>query len=369
MRYGSDRLKNALLGPVQQWWSADLFYDSERRLADVPLGGVRFQEDAAAKIQQSGSCTITWVDDFGASMSPQQIGDVFAPFGSELHLYSNVTAGKFSERVPMGVFRITGVPSAQDQTMFFRKQLITTSSVIELEFAERLARTDIERFDLPGGPSQTLSTWLELQRLTGFQVTKNVADAPVTGSLTYEDSRLDSVYDLAKILGGAPHMLSDGSLSIRPDAWGTVVDSLTRKDSLVKVGQSMTAERTYNKVVVRSPDTSNQVVLATAEITSGPLRTVNPDGSPSPYGVVPYFAAIPSITDTAAAQVYANSLLPDVSTLQAVRVPVTELINPLRERGDVITIERPTRTLTGRVVSIDRSDKATQQLVVEVQGG
>jgi hypothetical protein len=47
-------------------------------------------------------------------------------------------------------------------------------------------------------------------------------------------------------------------------------------------------------------------------------------------------------------------------------VPVVELFNPLRERGDVITIEHGGITMTGRVQRISRSDFSTQDLVVEV---
>jgi hypothetical protein len=59
-----------------------------------------------------------------------------------------------------------------------------------------------------------------------------------------------------------------------------------------------------------------------------------------------------------------------VAQLGTVELPVVEMFNPLRERGDVIEIERPRgEVLTGRVVEINRGSGATQELKVEVLSG
>ena len=49
-------------------------------------------------------------------------------------------------------------------------------------------------------------------------------------------------------------------------------------------------------------------------------------------------------------------------------IPVVETFNPLRERGDVITIERARETITGRIKSIDRGSGPTMTMRVVVNG-
>lgn len=370
MRFGSTTLRQILTGSFDHYYTADIYYAGERRLSDVAITNVRFKEDASAKIQASGSCTVVWQDAYATSISPTTPQSVLAPFGGEIYLYSVIVAGPFMEKVPLGQFRITDVPSAQDEEMLFKGQYITTGSLVDVEFADRLQRVQQDRFDTPSAPTDLSSVWSEIGRQTGLQLTKNIADAVIPRSVAYQEDRLQAVYDLANVLDASLHMTSDGALSMRPNAWPAPVDALLRgtNGSIVNVGKAMSTDGVYNRVAVRSSTDSGSGILAVAVKTDGPLRAVNPDGSRSPWGAVTEFVDSPYVTTTTQAQAYAQRELARVAVLGKKTIPVVETFNPLRERGDVITIQRTTTTLTGRIDTIDRDAGATQTMQVIING-
>jgi hypothetical protein len=371
MRPATEQLRGVLSASFNHYYTADIYYNGERRLADVPLTDVRFNEDGDADLQQSGSFTIVWTDAFGRSVSPREIGDVLAPFGAEVYLYSRVWVGPFVERVALGQFTITDVPSAMDEDMLFRGEWITVGSVVEIEFKERLVKVQDDRFDVPSAATDLDSTWDELGRLTELQLLRTLPDKPIPRAVVYEEDRLDAVYNLTDVLDGIPHMTADGALSARPKTWPAPVDTLRRgaKGSVVRVGRAMSPKNVYNRVAFRGKSGDQEIILASAEVNSGPLRARNPDGTPAPYRRKTLFVASEYVTNAQQAVEYVNRELPRVSKLRSIRVPITETFNPLRERGDVVVVQRAKETMLGRIVSIDRDQGPTQEIVVEVADG
>jgi hypothetical protein len=370
VRVGSDTLRKVLAaGGFDHRYVADIYYAGERRLPDVPITDPKLDERGDAKIQQSGSATIVWTDDYGKSVTPRDISDVFAPFGSELYLFSVISVGtRFEERVPLGQYQITRVPSAYDEQQQFRGEWITTGSVVELEFMERLSGVAEDRFDVPRAVTSLDSGWDELGRLTSLQLVRSVPDQPIKRTVAYEEDRLDATYELSDIiLDGIPHMTADGALSLRPKTWPPPVDTLQSGENgtLVSVGHAMTPEGRYNRVAFRGKSNDMEVILAAVEITDGPLRARNPDGTRSPFGRRTKFVASDFITTNAQAFEYVDRELPRVAAQNIVRRPVTELFNPLRERGDVIRVKRATESFLARVVDISRDSSATQGLEVD----
>lgn len=378
VRIAEQSVVNALRGPVNHRWEASISYDGVTVMPNVPMSNVSFKEDAGAGIEMSGSCEVVWSSEFGDSVTPQAIGDALSPFGSELQLFSVITVGSTLEsRVPMGVFPITNVPSAMDEDMVFRGEWITVGSTVKIEFKDHMAKVDRDRFDVPTAPSKLTSVWGEVSRIADMSIVQGVADAPITRSVMYQENRLEAIRDLLELLDAVPHMTSFGALSARPNVWPAPVARLTRADptraitgQVVSVGRSMGTSKVYNRVAFRGKADNQQKILASAEITSGPLRTKNADGSKSPYGRVTKFISSDLVNTQAQAYDWCVRELARSSTLGTVELPVVEMFNPLRERGDVIQIERPRgEVLTGRVVEINRSSGATQDLKVEVLGG
>jgi len=372
MRDSSAEILTVLSGSQTPHFEMDVLYDNEVVLSHVPITGVQINDDASGAIETSGSVTVVWQDDYGQSMTPREIGDVFSPFGTELAIYSIVGVGSsFSYRVPLGIFPIFDVPSARDETALFRGYEVVAGSVVELSFKDRFLLVQRNRFDVPGVPASLDSVYAELMRLTGLQMTQSIPDGPITRKVVYEEDRLQAVYDLAAVLDATPCLTPDGTLTLRPKSAGGPVATLVRGEdgTILNVGQSMTSEGVYNRVAFRGKTDDKTAIFAASEVTSGPLRTRNDDGTLSPYGTATTFLTSDYVTNSIQAQAYVDRELPRVSRLGAREVPVDVLFNPLFELGDVLELERYDRTITGRVKSISRSSSGRMPMKLEVLGG
>lgn len=373
MRDHSAELADVLAhGSFDREWVADVYYDGARRLVNVPIIDPKLDDAADSLVQGTGSCTVLWTPDFAESLSPKLADDTLAPFGSELSIAVIIRAGSFVERVQMGWYRIEDVPSAADQFVTFGTQILPVGSRVELTLQDRMRRVQRDRIDVPGSPPSRASVLNEAQRLTGLQIVREVPDAPIPKSFAYEEERLDPLYDLLEFADAIPYMRPDGTLGQRPIDWGDVADVLTDgvDGTLVSVGYSMSSDKVYNRVAVRSSATGDdkQQVLGSAQITDGPLRAVNADGSPSPYGRVTYYYSSDYITTKQQANQYARQMLPRVSSLRVAQRPVVEAFNPLRQVGDVLEVRQAGQDpFMGRVATISRGTDATQQMTLEVQ--
>lgn len=374
MRYGSSTLADTLKGSFNHRYVADVFNNGVRVLANVPCTNVSLTDADTSLVQGTGLLTVIYQDNFAASVAPTQIGDLFSPFGTEVRVYSLITNGPgFSERIAMGVYLVAETPAIITTRFLWQGGVLSKGDRIDLTLKDRFYGVQRDRFQVPGSPPSLTSVWAEVQRLTGLTITKTITDGPITAAVAYQEDKLQAVYDLATVLDATACTLSDGTVSMRTNAWpdpvATVSSQLVEGDggTLVDVSRGMANDLVYNQVVVRASDTSSGAgVLASAEITSGPLRTANSDGSLSPYRRVPYFYSSPMITTTAQAQAYADLTLPRMSKLRSVKVTLTEVFNPLRELGDVLTVNRRGETFTGRVTGITRTAAATQTTTVMV---
>jgi hypothetical protein len=371
MRSCSSNLRTVLTGSFDRRWVLDVFYDDVRVLQDLPCTAPSFTDDDSQLVQQQGSVMVIYQGDFADSIAPSDVGDILSPFGTQVELALIVSAGPgFSERIRMGRYMVSETPSIITTRFLFNGGVVSRGDQITLTLQDLFYGVSVDRFDVPGSPPSLASAWGEVQRLTGLQVTKNLDDGPIPTTVAYQDDRLQGVYDVANYsLDAVPCMLSDGTVSMRPNDWPDPVDTLSWGDggNLTGVSRGMANDAVYNKIVVRSYDTTDATaILASGEITSGPLRTQNADGSLSPYRRRPTFYSSQYITTAAQAQAYVRKWLPRVSKLTGVQVTLTETINPLRELGDVLTVERLGETFTGRVSQIVRGTDATQQTTVKV---
>ena len=369
-RAGSAALKDALKWSFNKRYVADFFSDGTRVLQDVPIANVKLDDSSTSLVQGTGSCTVVYQDDFGKEMSPANIGDLFSPFGTQVAVSVLVTVGPgLVERVPLGQYLISETPSIITTRFLFNGGILSKGDRIDLSLKDLFYGVQRDQFAVPGTPPSLTSVWAEAQRLTGLPVTRTITDGAISTTVAYQQDKLQAVYDLAMVLDATACMLSDGTVSMRPNVWPAPVDTLTWGDggTLVDVGRGMANDLVYNKVIVRSYNsTSATAILASAEIASGPLRTKNADGSLSPYRTVPYFYSSQYITTAVQAQAYADLWLPRVSSLRSVSVKLTEIFNPLRECGDVLTVVRLGETFPGRVTDISRDGGDTQTTTVAV---
>ncbi|WP_290809235.1 hypothetical protein [Herbiconiux sp.] len=319
-------------------------------------------------MQGTGQVSLIWQDEFGQSVAPTEVGDLFSPFGTQIAMSVLVEAGDgFVERIPMGVYMVAETPAAVTRKFLFKGQWFSGGDRIDVTLKDLFHGVQRDRFDVPGVAPDLSSVYKEIQRLTGLPITKTVPDAPIPASVAYQEDKLQAVYDLAAVVDATACMLPDGSVSLRPNVWPAQADVIRAGDggSLVEVGRAMANDRVYNKVVIRSRNSgSGAAVLATAEVLDGPLRTRNDDGTLSPYRSVPYFYSSEYLTDQAAADAYARVLLPRVSRLRSVEVRLVTLFNPLWDVGDVVNVKPLGESFLARITDISRTDGRTQTVTV-----
>lgn len=316
-------------------WVADLMYDGERRLAGVPVEGVRPSWSGSRFVTGEASLRVVWSDDHARSMIPKQIGDWFSPFGAELQLDCIIRAGRFAERIPQGRFVITGVPDAVERGMLFEGRRISAGESFTVDVKDVLVKVQRDEFAVPTAPRSS-SAWGELQAITGMPIVRNMPDAVVPGSVAYADDKGPVVSQLFDLLGAWPHADSAGALTGRPKVWPAPVGAVR---GVVSAPRSMDSERTYNRVVVSGKSPSGEPVQAVAEVTDGFLRVRNDDGSVSPFGVSTYRYHSDLFTTFTQCYEYAADMLRRVSRLRSVTRRVEEPFNPLREVGDVLEFE------------------------------
>jgi hypothetical protein len=347
-------------GGFQRHWVADLMYDGDRRVKDLLIAEPELAWDASSFVVGSGSARVVWADDHGSSMIPRQVGDWFSPFGSELQIDCMVGAGVFTERVPVARFVIEEVPDAVEASLLFQGALVHPGESFRVTLRDRLMRVARDRFALPKGPGSS-SAWQEVQAITGLPVVRNVPDASVPGSVAYDGAKQDALKQLFDLLGAWPHVDAAGALTARPKAWSAPVDELR---GVVSAPISMSADQTYNTVVVQGKTADGDPIVAVESVEEGFLRTKNPDGSVSPFGAKPYvYPDNLGVLDTyEKCSRYARELLQRVSQLRGVTREVVEPFNPLREVGDVLT----SKFGLVRIQRV-RHNGATTELRVEVQ--
>lgn len=373
MRTSSPKLRDAITGGSFTFrWVVDVVIGGERVMQDIPCSAPSFSDDDGQQVQSTGSLTLVYQDNFARSIAPSGVADVLSPFGTQLWVYVLVEAGPvLSERVSMGQYLIDGVPSINTERMLFRGSAVAIGDVIDVTLSDLFYGVQVDKFYTPGSPKSLASTWREVQRLTGLPVTRTsaVPDGRISGQVAYQEDRLQAVYDLANYsLDAVPYVTPDGTVSMRPNDWPAAIDTLTDgTGNLINIARGMDPDDVFNAIAVRAYDSSDgSAILASGEITSGPLRTHEANGSLSPFRRRPKFYSSQYITTAAQARAYVNRWLPRIGQLNSVEVVLTETFNPLRELGDVVRVVELGSDFTGRVSKIDRSDSGQQQTTVRV---
>lgn len=353
----SDLLETLRGGAYSRAWVADLIYDGVRRAQDLKLLAPSFSWDGGAQIQGSGSCDVLADDLFARGIVPREIGDLFSPFGAELQVDMIISAGDFSERIPMGRFVNDAVPESREYTIpgAAGGLPVVVESRVSLDLKDFFRRVQRDRFPFPTRPRST-SMWSEAFTLTGLPTLRNVADQPVPTSVTYEDDKLNALGDLFAVADAWPQLTPSGQVTARPKSWPAMVDEFR---GVVSASRGMESDQVYNRVVVEGKSPTGVVLRAIAEITDGYLRVRNADGSRSPFGVATYFYQSDFLTTQAQCQSTADSLVGRVSRLRSVTRTVIEPLMPLREVGDVVGLEGE----PSRIVSVSHDDATTTSLV------
>lgn len=372
MRFGSESLAGALTASFVVEHSADLYYNGERRFQGLGITGLRWSYDATASVEWSGSCTVIWTDEHGSSLSPVDPQDWLAPFGAELHIFSTVIAGSFSERIQIGVGVITRVPQADDASIVFGDQRVTVGSQVQIQFKDRFVQVQKDPFPFPAAPTQHDSSYQELADLTGLNLLRTVDDGPVAGTLVYEGDRDKAVQTVASGIGGDAFVESNGALSVRAFEAGSVVAALNvgEDGTVVTTGSDLDASRVYNWVVIvgqtDGEEGSVDSILAEDWIHTGPLRATEPGGARTPYHRVKKIIRDPNITTVTQAVEALPGLLTKYSEPRATQLRVVCVFDPLLQLGDVVTVNDGRAVWTIRLTDIDYPGELTMTVTGDV---
>ena len=218
----------------------------------------------------------------------------------------------------------------------------------------------------------------ELRRLVGSRmgliIDPALRDYPCP-SMTWGESRIDAVYEIARSWPAVVREGGDGILYVSPPTPDpTSRPELRLSDgaegTVVGVASSVSRDKIYNRVVARGQESSDEgspSFQAIADQMTGPMRV---DG---PYGIVPRFFSSPLITSVAQAKSTAEAMLAD-AVRKKVTVPVEHAPDPrIRLDAHVEVETRPVEGTQGRTVwgvvsayEVPLTYRGTQKTDVEV---
>lgn len=310
---------------------SDRFPDYER----VPVSpDGQFSFDASGQVQASGSL---FVASDGASLVPTSMDAPLAPFGQELQIDYVVSRGGSSWRVPMGVYRISEVPSWDETFRRYPLMRVRSGWSVQVDFVDRFDVIRAAQFLGPASPSLG-SVLVEAGRLAAEAgVTTSwppvVEDATIPSSVTYQSDRLDAISQLLAAVNCDPAMTRFGALTAVPrDRWigATRDDADVEMDGVVSFSGGMSGA-VYNAVVFSNSQSSVPPGVATITDDSNPL-------SVNRLGLRVYTASSPLMDTAAKLQLAAETTLARVSQQGAQTIKVVGLPRPDVDLGDVVWV-------------------------------
>lgn len=368
MRDASDDLREILAGgSFDTRLIVDVFYGPDRTIANLGCDSFDLRWSRESDIKAAGTLQIAHVTDDGQPLVPSKVDDPLAPYGQEVNLLLEVTAGDFKETIPLGYYRIASIPSGTDGYIDFKDGEVSAGTVARIEIEGRLSRLKRWGFRSEENPIYT-SAYDELARISGMGIVRTLADVTIPTTLVYEavrGGRLKAVRTIANLLGGTEYVTPDGSLSVWPNAPGPAVAELLLGENGTVTGldRGMDSEELYNAVVGDFETADRQPIHVEVEAPG----LLNPAGN---YGENTLYVTNPSITTPLAAQTYVEGVLAQVSSPKVQRITVQCVINPLLEDGDVVTVTHPELTsgkkITGQIVSHSFGASRLMTVVLDV---
>lgn len=339
-------------------------------LGEVPVEDGSVSWDASRQVQGSLSLSVPRAgaagDEDWRDWDPTDPTHPLSCFGQVLHV--SLTIGSLISSawwtVPLGRFLITSVEPGPSTVRVTGKSL--------------LQRLEEDRLTEPMAPDPAGSMASELRRLVGSRmgliIDPALRDYPCP-SMTWGESRIDAVYEIARSWPAVVREGGDGILYVSPPTPDPVSRPELRlsdgaEGTVVGVAASMSRDKIYNRVVARgqeNPDEGAPSFQAIADQMTGPMRV---DG---PYGVVPRFFSSPLITSVAQAKSTAEAMLAD-AVRKKVKVPVEHAPDPrIRLDAHVEVETRPVEGALGRTVwgvvaayEVPLTYRGTQKTEIEV---
>jgi len=364
MQRVSQAFTDSLAGTVQPVFRADVYYDGDLVASDLPITDGSVTVDSTQTVR--GTCQMT-VQDPDGLLVPKSRTDPLAPFGSEVNIRAGLIVGGVPEMVSLGWYRI------QDDTpsgswRWLKDQAIPSGASIPITGRDRGAKLSEYPFLTPEAPSKS-TVWPEIVRLVEglVPVTDPGFDTSIpAGSVTYSTDRWQAITDLAKLCSAHPVITPAGTLTLRKDATGSSVWSVTAgADATVGSFQpSMSRDGIYNGVTVIGTDSSGNPITVIATQPDGPMAWGGP------YGCVPKDAiSDPMLTTLAAVQARAKSELAAAVVGDAQQVDIPTVLNYALEVEDMVAVSIPDHEGVFQVTKLTYPMRGLMGMTVAIPDG
>lgn len=346
---------NGSLMPVAQ---VDAWYGGQLVKQALPFVSGSLTIDSTRTIAGSLD-TFTFVSKDG-SLAPTRWDSPLACYGSELNIRAGLQLhGQGLEMISLGWFRIDSYTSNEFNQLYSRPasgiaQWIPRGGIVTNQASDRMALLDDAQFLAPQQPAQLASVMAEIANLcfgiVPVESLSAITDAAIPATVSYGQSRVQALQDLAAVLGCTASMSPNGGLqlvSTTPAASVWTV-SLAGRNGAPILNWQRSGDRTglYNAVVSTGTAVDGTALQGVSQVTSGPLRFGGP------FGQVPFGHFSPILATQAATQADSDTTLADLSTGAIVVIPLTLPPNIALVPGDVITVDIPKLSVTGIVQSL-----------------
>ncbi|WP_147424063.1 hypothetical protein [Microbacterium sp. AG1240] len=358
MREGTAALVDALSGSFTVETVCDVFRGTDRVLQDQRFTGWSLSGDMNSAVKYSGSGTLVIPSVAGESAVPNGTSGTLSPFGAVLTISVVVSAGRFSERVLLGWFKVTAVTDAADSVADVNGISTVIASSVTVEFRSLDERIKRAGFRSPEQPSSETTCWAELRRIGILPVKESLPDVVVPSGLTWtaeKGKRLEAAETLAAALGGVLIPTSDARITVAPNVGDVVMTlELGEYGTVLDVGHSVESDDVPNEVIGVYEAADGTPIYARAVAT----------GALGEDDVHTAYHSSPEVTDQASADLAVERELARAIRAQYVDRRVVCVMNPLVEIGDFVEVVGWDRPLSGQVRQTDISDEATMTVTI-----
>lgn len=275
--------------------------------------------------------------------------------GQRVRLTSTVLAGRWSEMVPEGTFRLNQIaPTGGTRWRLYTKtgQWVRGPQVLNLSCGDLLDQVADERFVTPMSPLPGATVASEVGRLLAgilpVGASVSTLSRPVPASVTYDDQdRLGSLVELLRVEGRVLAVDRAGVVQAIP-ATGSGQVWRVPTDALIEVTPTADRAELRNAVVVTSETESREPLRGQA------VERLSPLAWGGPFGRVPRFHHSPVLSSNAACNAAAATMLRSEVAGRRQTMTITCGTDPSVDVLDTALIHLPSGQISGLVTRIER---------------
>ena len=313
---------------VDVWRAGQLVYP------DLPVTGGQVDIDESSQVRRSLTLPVPSIDYDGASLEPRDVGDLLAPFGTELAVRSGVRFPEGDEEtVPLGVFRIEDAGRGGVLAGVDIKASDRSKSVADARF--------LQPWNTPRG--RRIADEIQLMLFAvdpSWEFYDLVGAAHTTTAAVWLRERWEAVDALARSMGAEVLFDQQGRALLRdipaqPGAPVWTVDATSENSVLLDVATGLSRAGVFNGVVASGiGDENTPAVYGIALQRTGPFRWGGP------FGKIPrYLTSMHLRTRQQAQQAAAAQLARELAFAR--RVGPTVVANPALDAGDPVLVRLP----------------------------